>query len=287
MTGPIIPAELWPEGADRHCWDANGLGFFHVPTTEGAQMWLLVLKQSHIPLPAGWDWRVPVMRPAAVPAIDRDHLLSALERAAAAETELARLRDQQQFPAIDLEQFREAVVVARTYYAEMAGDIHDPAHNDVADCDRLLALIDGQPSVRSSSEHSDSLTPVAHKKLQGLQADGFIVNGVAIFNPATGQRGLVDYLGYVGWQTSEKPSKGEGLWCLHILGPDDIHAAPSKEHAERAAERFNEIYGPVAASAGVMCRAVAAPWPHSPESHAEDVGLFEANWLQPSKGEGE
>lgn len=43
---------------------------------------------------------------------------------------------------VDLEQFRESVVVARTYYAEMAGDIHDPAHNDVADCDRQLALID-------------------------------------------------------------------------------------------------------------------------------------------------
>ena len=118
---------------------------------------------------------------------------------------------------------------------------------------------EGQADVRSSSEHSDSLTPVARKKLQGLQAEGFIVNGVAIFNPATGQRGLVDYLGYVGGQTSEKPSNGEELWCLHILGPDDVHAAPSKEHAERAAERFNEIHGPVAASAGVMCRAVAAP----------------------------
>lgn len=64
MTGPIIPAGEWPEGADRHCWDANGLGFFYGPPTEKAQMWLLVLKQSHIPLPAGWDWRVPVMRPS-------------------------------------------------------------------------------------------------------------------------------------------------------------------------------------------------------------------------------
>ena len=70
MTGPIIPADQWPEGADRHCWDANGLGFFHVPTTEGAQTWLLVLKQSHIPMPDGWDWRVPVMRHQPAPAID-------------------------------------------------------------------------------------------------------------------------------------------------------------------------------------------------------------------------
>jgi len=103
MTGPIIPAELWPEGADRHCWDANGLGFFHVPTTEGAQMWLLVLEQSHIPLPAGWDWRVPVMR--------------------------------QQAPAIDLEQFREAVESLRL------GATRAEHHEE---CDRLLALIDGQ-----------------------------------------------------------------------------------------------------------------------------------------------
>lgn len=111
-------------------------------------------------------------------------------------------------PAIDLEQFREVVS-----YASSAAAVN--THTELeARFRSLLALIDGQANVRSSSEHSEPLTPVAHKKLQGLQAEGFIVNGVAIFNPATGQRGLVDYLGYVGWQTSEKPSKGEGVACV-------------------------------------------------------------------------
>lgn len=150
MTNPIIPAELWPEWADRHCWDENGLGFFYGPPTEKAQMWLLVLKQSHIPMPDGHDWRVPVMRQ---PTIDRDRLLSALERAAAAETELARLRDQQQSPAIDLEQFRKAVMRFKAM-AELGVDVESmPMHfmksqekyaADVAEADRLLALIDGQ-----------------------------------------------------------------------------------------------------------------------------------------------
>jgi len=122
---------------------------------------------------------------------------------------------------IDMEQFRLSVDGALLSLNRLGGQGFECEAGPLADSvdyaalrerlDRLLALIDGQANVRSSSEHSDSLTPVAHKKLQGLQADGFIVNGLAIFNPTTGQRGLVDYLGYVGWQTSEQPTEGEGV----------------------------------------------------------------------------
>lgn len=75
------------------------------------------------------------------------------------------------------------------------------------------------------------------------------------------------------------------LWCLHILGPDDVHPAPSKEHAEVAAERFNQFilgrkdqhqHDPV-------CSAVVAPWPHSAASHAESVGKFMVEWLLPKE----
>jgi len=183
MTGTIIPAEQWPEDAHLHTWDSNGLGNWLRPSYGAWHLWA-----SDIPLPPGHDWRVPVMR-------------------------------HQPVQIIDLEQFRKAVMRFKAM-AELGVDVESmPMHfmksqekyaADVAEADRLLALIDGQANVRSSSEHSDSLTPVAHKKLQGLQDEGFIVNGVAIFNPTTGRRGLVDYLGYVGWQTSEKPSKGDG-----------------------------------------------------------------------------
>ena len=70
-----------------------------------------------------------------------------------------------------------------------------------------------------------------------------------------------------------------GLWCLHIIGPDDVHAAPSKAHALRAAARFNDHFEGIAN--GVLCRAVAEPWPHSAESHAESVERFCSEWLAP------
>jgi hypothetical protein len=73
-----------------------------------------------------------------------------------------------------------------------------------------------------------------------------------------------------------QPPKAE-LWCLHIVGPDDVHAAPSKAHAEKAAAAFNEQFK---GSANLM-HAEVAPWPHSAESHAEDVEKFIPNWLLP------
>lgn len=69
------------------------------------------------------------------------------------------------------------------------------------------------------------------------------------------------------------------LWCLHILGPDDVHPAPSQAHAELAAANFNERFSELSASAEVMCKAVAAPWPHDPTSHAESVHRFIQDWM--------
>lgn len=54
------------------------------------------------------------------------------------------------------------------------------------------------------------------------------------------------------------------LWALHIEGPDDIFAMPSKEAAEAHAVILNERLPD-------HCRAVAKPWPHSAEAHAEDM----------------
>ena len=72
------------------------------------------------------------------------------------------------------------------------------------------------------------------------------------------------------------------LWCLHILGPDDVHPAPSKRHAEIAAEGFNKAFGELSAENEVMCKAVAAPWPHDPASHAESVQEFIKDWMIPA-----
>ena len=71
MTGPIIPADQWPEWADRHCWDADGDGYFYgVVRSTSTWWWRTETEPSGIPIPSGHDWRVPVMRHQPVPAID-------------------------------------------------------------------------------------------------------------------------------------------------------------------------------------------------------------------------
>lgn len=55
------------------------------------------------------------------------------------------------------------------------------------------------PYAALSAQPSPAMESVGKRKLHQLQGDGFIVNGVAVFNPETGRRGLVDNLGYVGW----------------------------------------------------------------------------------------
>ena len=57
----IISAEQWPEWADRHCWDENKEGHFY-GTEPDTGIWMECTKRSNIPMPEGWDWRVPVMR---------------------------------------------------------------------------------------------------------------------------------------------------------------------------------------------------------------------------------
>lgn len=48
-----------------------------------------------------------------------------------------------------------------------------------------------------------SQVPVARRKLAQLRLRGFVVNGVAVYNPRTGERGVVDDGGFVGWMSKE------------------------------------------------------------------------------------
>ena len=96
MTGPIIPADQWPEGAYMHTWDSNGLGNWHRTAYGAWHHW-----GSDIPLPPGHDWRVPVMRPTC-----KESLPVA--------------------PAIDLEQFRSALVSLSDYAYERHGNTDHP-----------------------------------------------------------------------------------------------------------------------------------------------------------------
>lgn len=74
--------------------------------------------------------------------------------------------------AIDLEQFREAVTYFRDAYSasSLGPDSWQSAKADEAD--RLLALIDGQANVRSSSEHSSALNTLARMFHNGEEMEG-------------------------------------------------------------------------------------------------------------------
>lgn len=68
------------------------------------------------------------------------------------------------------------------------------------------------------------------------------------------------------------------LWCVHILGPDDLMAAPSHDAAVVHARELNKaLHGKPNAPDDILCFAYAAPWPHSKESHGASL----VNWLQP------
>ena len=72
------------------------------------------------------------------------------------------------------------------------------------------------------------------------------------------------------------PAPADSLWCVHIIGPDDVYAAPNEAEAKRAAAWMTKFWAELNPEDAAL-RVVgfeAIPWPHSPESHAESVGDF-------------
>lgn len=98
-------------------------------------------------------------------------------------------------------------------------DVVDRLGSEAADVDprawdHLLVYV---PKDKIASRQPVDLSPIATRKLEELAAQGYITNGVAIFNPATGKRGLVDNLGYVGWQGAQGVDLGqfrEAVLCM-------------------------------------------------------------------------
>lgn len=63
------------------------------------------------------------------------------------------------------------------------------------------------------------------------------------------------------------------LWCVHLLGADDLYAEPSHAAAVAAADKLNQHIGASLANKAhdLLSFAYAAPWPYSAERHAEDI----------------
>lgn len=90
---------------------------------------------------------------------------------------------------------------------------------------------------------------------------------------------------------SEAESLPSILWCCHVRGPDDVHAAPDYATALAWSDLLNETNwrasgsGTAPASwADCLVKAVPAIWPHSARSHAEDLPKSIAGFSLPAHG---
>lgn len=74
------------------------------------------------------------------------------------------------------------------------------------------------------------------------------------------------------------------LWCIHIPGPDEVHAAPSKEAADHMAAKHNAAMATFYSSGAPNLefapsienvQAVAIKWPYDQQSHADELREFD------------
>ena len=71
------------------------------------------------------------------------------------------------------------------------------------------------------------------------------------------------------------------LWCVRVLGPDELHAMPSYDVAEQnVAELVAVLFTERTAALDVLCLPVVAAWPYSPKAHREDLKLWRAGRRQ-------
>lgn len=70
------------------------------------------------------------------------------------------------------------------------------------------------------------------------------------------------------------------LWCLHHIGPDDVHPAPDFETAQKWADWANRRF----AEHSDLSRFVVAIWPWSAERHAEGLAKSIEEWTLPAVG---
>lgn len=65
------------------------------------------------------------------------------------------------------------------------------------------------------------------------------------------------------------------LWCCHVRASDDVFPAPDFATALKWADWYYERFDVPTIKGGdphmPVLRAVPAPWPHSPELHAEHL----------------
>ncbi len=76
------------------------------------------------------------------------------------------------------------------------------------------------------------------------------------------------------------------LWCVHVLGPDDLHAMPDYATAEKNVADLIAALMPKSAELDVLCLPIVAVWPWSKEAHREGLKrkAWEPNGADPKEG---
>jgi hypothetical protein len=73
--------------------------------------------------------------------------------------------------------------------------------------------------------------------------------------------------------THPLPEVSRATWCVHVAGPDEVHACESRKDAENKAAAFNTWANKLCAEIGNPNRnpASAKLWPYDSRSHAADL----------------
>jgi hypothetical protein len=83
------------------------------------------------------------------------------------------------------------------------------------------------------------------------------------------------------------------LYAVHVQGPDDIIAAPSKREAEVLADKLNAFFAEITQKSGPAAptiEAVVIKWPYAPSAHAEELAkdwADHAKFIGPLEAEAE
>lgn len=61
------------------------------------------------------------------------------------------------------------------------------------------------------------------------------------------------------------------LWCVHILGPDELIAKESYEAAEKHATELSDYLHGTMPDHDVLCLPIVAMWPHGEDAHRAEL----------------
>ncbi|MEK9722116.1 MAG: hypothetical protein VW405_01355 [Rhodospirillaceae bacterium] len=99
------------------------------------------------------------------------------------------------------------------------------------------------------------------------------------------------YWAFGDQRNEESREARAGLWCMNVLGPDDVYPVADYDTARRLSERFNAWWAaqPKLSDDDPLMLAVPAPWSWEAAAHADGLSATAENfgdWLKPEVADG-